>query len=80
MSHAEAVEEDDHGHEHGTRRTGMKKTMINHDIQIHDSHVWLSPVISQDLALAIKDELVTAMPEQEATFTKNYETLVAELE
>lgn len=45
----------------------------------HDAHVWLSPVISQQLALAIKDELVAALPEQEATFIENYEALVTDL-
>src|SRR5690606_14146049 len=50
----------------------------DHDDHNHgdiDPHVWLSPVLSQELALALKNELVKTMPEQEATFTKNYETL-----
>ncbi|MFJ8237126.1 metal ABC transporter solute-binding protein, Zn/Mn family [Ureibacillus sp. NPDC094379] len=45
-----------------------------------DPHVWLSPTISQDLALLIKEELVKEMPEQEKTFNENYENLVKELE
>lgn len=72
--HAED-EEDDHGHEEET-----SDLLIDHSGHGHDSHVWLSPVISQDLAAVIKDELVAAMPEQEALFTENYEALVAELE
>ena len=72
--HAED-EEDDHGHEEEA-----SDLLIDHSGHGHDSHVWLSPVISQDLAAVIKDELVAAMPEQEALFTENYEALVAELE
>lgn len=61
---AEAHEHEGHDHDHG-------------DI---DPHVWLSPTISQDLALAIKNTLVEKMPEQEATFNSNYEALVKELQ
>ena len=46
----------------------------------HDSHVWLSPIISKDLAAVIKDELVTAMPEHEEVFTENYDALAVELD
>ncbi len=55
----------------------------NHEDHDHgdvDPHVWLSPVISQDLALSIKNALVEQMPAQEATFTANYEALVKELQ
>ena len=71
-------EEDDHGHEEHEEEAS--DLLIDHSGHGHDSHVWLSPVISQDLAAVIKDELVAAMPEQEALFTENYEALVAELE
>ena len=77
-THAEAIEEvHDQDHEHEEEEQA-EENHDNHDTD-HDAHVWLSPVISQQLALAIKDELVAALPDQEATFTKNYETLVAEL-
>ncbi|MDM5249865.1 MULTISPECIES: zinc ABC transporter substrate-binding protein [unclassified Lysinibacillus] len=59
--------EDAHGHD-------------DHDHGNVDPHVWLSPIISQDLALSIKNALVEKMPEQEATFTANYEALVKELQ
>lgn len=64
--HASQTEEHDHedSHNHGEI----------------DPHVWLSPTISQDLALAIKEELVKEMPEQEKTFNENYESLVKDLE
>lgn len=60
----DAEADDHHDHEHG-------------DI---DPHVWLSPTISQDLALAIKNTLVEKMPAQETTFNANYEALVKELQ
>nr|WP_106780560.1 zinc ABC transporter substrate-binding protein [Lysinibacillus timonensis] len=66
----EEHEEHDHEeHEHEEHNHG--------DI---DPHVWLSPILSQDLALSIKNELVEAMPENEAIFTENYELLIADLE
>ena len=77
-THEEAIEEE-HDHEHDEDEHAEE----NHDDHAHtdhDAHVWLSPIISQQLALAIKDELVAALPDQEATFTKNYETLVADLD
>lgn len=60
-------EEENHNHE-------------DHDHGDVDPHVWLSPIISQDLALSIKNALIEKMPEQEATFTANYEALVIELQ
>ncbi|MER2029535.1 MAG: zinc ABC transporter substrate-binding protein [Solibacillus sp.] len=68
-THAEHEEHDDHEHDHGEE----------HAHEEHDAHVWLSPVISQQLALTIKNELVAALPEQEAIFNSNYEQLVTEL-
>ncbi|BDH62687.1 adhesin [Lysinibacillus sp. PLM2] len=65
----EAISEHEHEHEHE-----------EHDHGEFDPHVWLSPSLSQDLALSIKDELVNAMPEQEQLFNENYETLVADLQ
>lgn len=76
--HAEG-EEDDHNHEAESHEEEASDLLIDHSGHEHDSHIWLSPVISQDLATVIKDELVAAMPEQEALFTENYEALIAEL-
>ncbi|MFS0875808.1 metal ABC transporter solute-binding protein, Zn/Mn family [Solibacillus isronensis] len=66
--HTHAEHYDD-GHDHGEE----------HAHEEHDAHVWLSPVISQQLALTIKDELVAELPEHEAIFNSNYEQLVSEL-
>lgn len=67
--HVHADGEDDHDHEH--------EEEDSHEI---DSHVWLSPVISKDLAAVIKNELIKAMPEYEEEFTENYDALAAELD
>lgn len=45
-----------------------------------DPHVWLSPVISQDLALSIKNELVKKDAKHEADYEKNYDALVKKLQ
>ncbi|MFF5818281.1 metal ABC transporter solute-binding protein, Zn/Mn family [Lysinibacillus capsici] len=69
--HVHAEDEEHEAEEHG------------HDEHEHgdiDPHVWLSPTISQDLALAIKNTLVEKMPAQEATFNTNYDALVKELQ
>lgn len=51
----------------------------HHDNNQVDPHVWLSPIISQDLALSIKDALVKAQPDNKAEFEKNYDSLVKDL-
>lgn len=73
-SYEESVGHEDE-HDHAT-----EEEHDNHNHGDVDPHIWLSPVLSQDLALVIKDELVSALPEQEAIFTDNYEALVDELE
>lgn len=74
--HEHGATEEEHEHEHEGEEHG-------HDEHEHgdiDPHVWLSPTISQDLALAIKNTLVEKMPAQEATFNTNYDALVKELQ
>lgn len=63
----ETSEHTEEGHEH-------------HDHGAVDPHVWISPKISQNLALAIKDSLIEAAPSQKDAFEKNYEELIAELQ
>lgn len=81
-THDEATEAD-HDHAATEETHDHEEESHNHEDHDHgdvDPHVWLSPVISQDLALSIKNALVEKMPEQEATFTANYETLINELQ
>jgi zinc transport system substrate-binding protein len=60
-----ALEETGHeGHDHGET----------------DPHVWISPKISQSLALSIKESLIEAAPDQKEIFEKNYDALVEELQ
>lgn len=76
-SHDEEIVEEEHDHDHHEEATD------NHDEHDHsdvDPHVWLSPELSKDLALSIKNELIALLPEQEATFTANYDALVVELD
>lgn len=75
-THAEAEES---AHNHDEDEHADEESHDDHAHTEHDAHVWLSPVISQQLALTIKDELVAALPEQEATFIENYEALVTDL-
>lgn len=81
-THNETTEVD-HDHEATEKTHDHEEESHSHEDHDHgdvDPHVWLSPVISQDLALSIKKALIEKMPEQEATFTANYETLVNELQ
>lgn len=55
--------EDEDGHHHGNI----------------DPHVWLSPVISQDLARSIKDALVQKDPTHKEDYEANYKKLVTKL-
>lgn len=83
--HAEEEEHEADAHEHGTTEEEHEHEGEEHGHDEHehgdiDPHVWLSPTISQDLALAIKNTLVEKMPAQEATFNTNYDALVKELQ
>lgn len=70
---ASAEEEHDHEHDESEGHEGHHHGDI-------DPHVWLSPILAKDLALAVKEELVASLPEQEQTFNENYELLVEELD
>ena len=50
-----------------------------HDHGGVDPHVWLSPIISQDLAKSIKDSLVQKDATHKADYEKNYEALIKDL-
>ncbi|WP_277586206.1 metal ABC transporter solute-binding protein, Zn/Mn family [Psychrobacillus antarcticus] len=75
--HEEATTEESNKHEHEDESTESHEGHDHGDI---DPHVWMSPKISQSLALSIKDSLVEISPEQQETFEKNYEELVKELQ
>lgn len=67
-------EEDEHGNEE--EESGHE----GHDHGSTDPHVWISPVLSQELAASVRDALTEKDPEGAEEFEKNYEELVADLE
>lgn len=78
----EQLEETAHEHEEATQEAHDHESEGNHEGHDHgniDPHVWMSPKISQSLALSIKNSLVEIVPEQQETFEKNYNELVEEL-
>ena len=63
--HEEHAEAEAHdGHDHGST----------------DPHVWMSPVLSQNLADAIKDSLVAKDPDNTEVYESNHAALIEELE
>ncbi|EMR05659.1 putative zinc transport system zinc-binding lipoprotein AdcA precursor [Bhargavaea cecembensis DSE10] len=64
--------EEEHGHDEEAGHEG-------HDHSGADPHVWLSPVLADRLALAVKEALSEELPEKEAEFAQRYEELSAEL-
>ena len=85
--HASSEEEHEHDHEEEGHEEheheGETHEEEGHEGHNHgdiDPHVWLSPILAQDLATAVKDELVATLPEQEQVFNENYEKLISELQ
>ncbi|SEM60182.1 zinc transport system substrate-binding protein [Paenisporosarcina quisquiliarum] len=78
--HEEATTEESHDHEDEEASAEEHGSHEGHDHGDIDPHVWISPKISQSLALSIKDSLVEISPEHQETFEKNYEELVNELQ
>ncbi len=73
--HEEVATEEEH-EEVVLEETGHE----GHDHGETDPHVWISPKISQSLALSIKDSLIEAAPDQKELFEQNYDVLVEELQ
>lgn len=68
-------EEDEEEHE-GEEEEG-------HDGHNHgdtDPHVWLSPIIAQDLAKSVKDSLVKKDAAHKETYEKNYDAVIKKLQ
>ena len=51
----------------------------DHDHGEIDPHLWISPQLSVHLATSIKESLIKEDPNNEETYTKNYDTLVNDL-
>lgn len=82
----ESHEEEDHGHEEdgheedGHEEDGHEEDgHEGHDHGEVDPHIWISPTLSIEMADAIKEKLIEAAPEEEATFEENFNDLEADL-
>ena len=64
-------EEDDHEDEH--------EDEDDHDHSGRDPHIWLSLKRVKVMVTEIKDELVRLDPDNESTYTKNYDAYIAEI-
>ncbi|REB06377.1 adhesin [Sporosarcina sp. BI001-red] len=67
--HHHDEDDDEHGHEGEDHSEGHI-----------DPHVWISPVISMDLAAAVRDGLTEQAPENKELYEKNFEALKSDLE
>ncbi|KXH86904.1 metal ABC transporter solute-binding protein, Zn/Mn family [Sporosarcina sp. HYO08] len=71
----EGRDHDDEGHEEGDHESDAHE----HDHGQFDPHVWISPILSIDLASSIKDALIEKDPAHEADFQANYDALANKL-
>lgn len=81
--HDHHEEEGTEEHDHESHEEDSEASEDGHEGHDHgdtDPHVWISPKISQELALTIKNKLVEASPENEKLFEENYQLLVSELQ
>lgn len=72
--------EHDHEHEGEVHDEHATEAHDEHDHGNIDPHVWISPVIAQDLAASVKDALVKKDASHKADYEKNYEMLVKDLQ
>jgi zinc transport system substrate-binding protein len=78
--HGDEEGHDDHD-EHADEEEGHDEHADSHDHEHDiDPHVWLDPVYAKELAHSIYENLSEKMPENEAVFKENYETLVTQLD
>ncbi|HSO58571.1 MAG TPA: zinc ABC transporter substrate-binding protein [Paenisporosarcina sp.] len=76
------VQEDDHATEQEKSEDEHTEDEEGHDDHDHgeiDPHLWISPQLSVHLATSIKESLIKEDPNNEETYTKNYDTLVNDL-
>lgn len=77
------VHEDEHADEEESTEDEHAHEEESHDDHEHgkvDPHLWISPQISLNLASSIKDSLIEKDTKNKATYTKNYDALVKDLE
>lgn len=76
---AHGHEEEDHEHRHENEGSHEHEEAHEHAAG-NDPHIWLSPGLVEVQAQHILDALVAYSPADEAYFTKNYETFIADLD
>ncbi|MCM3757694.1 zinc ABC transporter substrate-binding protein [Sporosarcina aquimarina] len=69
--HHDSSDGDEHEHSHEGEEHSEGTT---------DPHVWISPVLSLDLAKAVRDGLTEQAPENKELYEKNFEALKSDLE
>jgi zinc transport system substrate-binding protein len=69
------IEESDHGAEEES-----SDEEHHHDHGDIDPHVWLDPIYAKDLAVAIKEELISKLPAEKELLEENLQVLVNDLE
>ncbi|WP_336823278.1 metal ABC transporter solute-binding protein, Zn/Mn family [Sporosarcina sp. USHLN248] len=69
-----------HNHEgHNHDHEGEDQEEHDHHHGEYDPHVWISPLLSVELATTIKDSLIEALPEKKDVFEQNFESLKTDL-
>ncbi len=75
----EATHDEHDGHDHEHEATHDEHDGHDHHHGEFDPHVWISPMLSVELATSIKDALIEEMPDKQAEFEENFQQLKADL-
>jgi zinc transport system substrate-binding protein len=67
------------GHDHDHEATHDEHDGHDHHHGEFDPHVWISPMLSVELATSIKDALIEEMPDKQAEFEENFQQVKADL-
>ncbi|WP_050181998.1 metal ABC transporter solute-binding protein, Zn/Mn family [Domibacillus robiginosus] len=78
--HEHSTEEHSHESETESAEGHSHEAEDGHNHGGVDPHIWLDPLLAEQMAQVVKEELVELNPDEEALYTKNYETLTKELE
>ncbi|HLR19384.1 MAG TPA: zinc ABC transporter substrate-binding protein [Staphylococcus sp.] len=79
QEHNEAVN-DHEGHDHEEDNQAKQEGHEGHDHGSTDPHVWLDPHMNKIFAKEIRDDLVKKDPKHKAYYTKNYQSLVEDMD
>ncbi|WP_342507888.1 zinc ABC transporter substrate-binding protein [Sporosarcina sp. FSL K6-2383] len=75
----EGHESHDHGEEGHKSHEHDEEGHDSHDHGEFDPHIWISPILSIELAITIKDSLIEASPDKKDAFEQNFEGLKKDL-